>query len=167
MTRQEKAMTEDRTEGRQEFIKRVLALEAHELSMTRTDAFDYQGDTYSITVTGKPQGERCIIAKTSDQDMCTLLVQPSESLEDVAFRMWDGLESARRWRILQIIDPHATCEGGKVSCRAIALWAFRIHEEDAWAYACGRHLTVAMTQESEGLQAEFTVCLIKDVWVDS
>lgn len=54
-----------------------------------------------------------------------------------------------------------TCDGGTLPCTADAVWTFKINPEDGWMYACGRHLTISMTEESGGEQAEFTVRRIK------
>lgn len=61
----------------------------------------------------------------------------------------------------QEIDYSAPCDGGKTSCKAIAVWAFKADPEDGWTYACGRHLTWSLTEESGGERAEFTVRRIK------
>lgn len=49
------------------------------------------------------------------------------------------------------------CDGGKLTCKAPALWAFKANPEDGWMYACGRHLTRSMTEELGGEQGELTV----------
>jgi len=59
-----------------------------------------------------------------------------------------------------MVNP-SKCDGGSLSCHADAVWAFKINPEDGWMYACGRHLTAGMTEESAGEQAEFTVRRIK------
>lgn len=150
-------MTEDRTAGRQGFVKHVLDLESYEMSMTRTDEFDYQGDTYFITVMGTAQRERCTIGRVSTEEFYSLQVKPHESLEIGAVTVWDALESQRCRRLARIVNPNASCDGGNLSCKAMAVWAFRMRPEDGWMYACGHHLTWSMTEELGGEQGEITV----------
>ena len=51
----------------------------------------------------------------------------------------------------------SVCDGGSTHCRAAAVWAFRLGERDAWTYACGRHLSWAMTYACDGEHASFDV----------
>lgn len=58
-------------------------------------------------------------------------------------------------RVQVMVEP--VCDGGYAPCTIRAVWAFKINPEDGWMYACGRHLTASMTEETAGEQAEFIV----------
>lgn len=153
-------MTEDRSMGREEFVTRVLAAaerERHGRTLTAADWFVYAGTTYRLEVTVMSGHEKRITGWDDDGGHHTCTVQSSEAVERGALFVWDVLEAQRIKRLAREINRRAACDGGSVSCKAPALWAFKCNSQDGWMYACGRHLTWSMTEELGGEQGELTV----------
>lgn len=155
----------DRTEGRKLFVEHVLRLEALGFHTSVSDPVTYAGDTFTVEVTRLPKKGLRIAAWNDAGDIRTLERNASRTTEEAADLVWDSLEIQRIQRLGQVIVNPSVCDGGHVPCAATASWAYKINSEDAWMYACGRHLTAALIQESEGQQAEFTVRLINAVTV--
>jgi hypothetical protein len=151
-------MTEDRSAGREEFVTRVLA--ASERARTEAGGCDwylYQGATYKIEVS-KLSGEKVqIVGWNADGDSAVCMTYEDASMEHAARFVWEALEVQRTARLARELNPRARCDGGNVSCKAPALWAFKVNPEDGWMYACGRHLTWSITEELGGEQGELTV----------
>lgn len=151
-------MSQDRTAERQTFVTAIENMVKTGLSSTLIDTVICGDDLLHLQVNGAGRTTCQISAfdHVNDHATTTTVVLPS-TLEEGVIRLWDDLESQRRARLARVINPNASCDGGYAPCKVRAVWAFKINPEDGWMYACGRHLTASLTEESAGEQAEFIV----------
>ena len=153
-------MTEDRSAGREEFVTRVLAAaerERHGRTLTSADWFVYAGTTYRLEVSETLDQQKRIKAWDDNGGYYAHIGSSPDAVEGGARAAWDVLEAQRTKRLARGINPLAVCDGGKISCGANAVWAFKANSQDGWMYACGRHLTWSMTEELGGEQGVLTV----------
>lgn len=132
------------------------------LTLTGVGWFEHEGVTYRIEATTTPEGY-VLSATGSDGGYAyrTEVGTTEQALFFAARAMWDALAVHTSMKQAREIKRDATCEGGNISCKADAVWAFRVDHTDAWQYACGRHLTAALIYDCNGEQAEFLVRRIK------
>jgi hypothetical protein len=159
--REDTDVTEDRSAGREEFITRVLAAAERghkDGRLVTSDWFLYQGELYKFEVSEPPEGYRLLVwddhGTFARGYIDTFEMRDVKSMAEVA---WTTLEDSRTRRLGRELNPRAACDGGKISCTADAVWAFKANPQDGWMYACGRHLTWSMTEELGGEQGELTV----------
>lgn len=150
-------MSQDRTAERQTFVTAIENLAKTGLSLLLSDVVTCGDDVFHVQVDGNGKSVCTVSAFNESGDNSSAMVLPSGTVTDGAVGVWQHLEMQRLHRIARIIDPTSTCDGGLTPCIARAVWAFKINPEDGWMYACGRHLTASMTEETAGEQAEFTV----------
>lgn len=147
------------------FVNKVLAAARRtrdELMMTCVGWFVHEDVTYRVEAMESLEG--FVLSATGSDGGFAYRTEVPTTESDLTLAAQD------MWRALAVhssmvrgvqVQPDATCEGGWATCKADAVWAFRNDIQDVWSYACGRHLTAALTYDSDGEQAEFTVRRIR------
>ncbi len=147
------------------FVNQTLAAALRPRSgktLTGVGCFVYEDVTYRVEAMESPEGF-VLSATGSDGGFAYRTGVPTteSDLTLTAQEMWRALAVHTSMVRGVQVQADATCEGGWATCKADAVWVFRNDVQDVWSYACGRHLTAALTYDSDGEQAEFTVRRIR------